>query len=536
MSGRPDVDALESRLDFETLLSDLSSRFLNLAPADVDREIGEGLGRLCELLGIDFAVLWQWSTVRADTFVATHTYPAGDGPRLPAAGSQNEYPWTTAQILAGRTIVLRSLEDLPPEAAVDRESARSAGIRSNLTVPLAVGGKPPVGALALNTLREERDWPQAVVDRLGLIVRVFANALARRPADEALRTNTAHPAVDAELGGIGFYEVDLAGGGMKSDACVRDLCGVPADRVGGLGVLEFWLEHIHLGDRPRVLDERTRFHDGTLERLSIEYRYVHPSRGPLLIQHLAGVAARDENGRALRTFGVLRDVTERAKAEAALRDLSRRLIRAHEEERALLGRELHDDLSQRLALLAIDAGRAELSADPSSPHAKTLRSLREGLISLSEDVHVLAYQLHPSVLEELGLADALRTECERRARSSGLAVAVSIVAATEAVGKEKALCLFRVAQEALGNVVRHAGAHSASLDLRERDGGLLLTVRDDGTGFDPAEKRERQSLGLASMRERVALVALVDGTLLIESAPGKGTSIVAWVPGEAGSQ
>jgi signal transduction histidine kinase len=89
-----------------------------------------------------------------------------------------------------------------------------------------------------------------------------------------------------------------------------------------------------------------------------------------------------------------------------------------------------------------------------------------------------------------------------------------------------------VAQEALNNVIRHAGARAASVALRQRDGGLLLGVRDDGVGFDPGSARKGRSLGLASMRERVRLV---NGTLDIESAPGQGTTIVAWVPREGGS-
>jgi signal transduction histidine kinase len=102
-----------------------------------------------------------------------------------------------------------------------------------------------------------------------------------------------------------------------------------------------------------------------------------------------------------------------------------------------------------------------------------------------------------------------------------------------AVGRDVSLCLFRVAQEALNNVMRHSGARSASVTLRTVDGGSLLAVRDDGVGFDPASPGKRRSLGLASMRERVRLV---NGTLDIESAPDRGTAVIVWVPAEGGSQ
>ena len=229
---------------------------------------------------------------------------------------------------------------------------------------------------------------------------------------------------------------------------------------------------------------------------------------------------------------MLRDVTERKRAEQELHDLSRRLIRAQEEERALLARELHDDVSQRLAVLAIDVGRSELGAADRT-QAATMQAIREGLMRLSEDIHSLAYQLHPSVLEELGLGEALRAECERRGRRSQLELSLDLGPLPGDLTKDAALCLFRVAQEALNNVARHAQASLATVALRQMDGGLLLAVSDDGVGFDAEHPGKGMRLGLASMRERVQLV---NGTLDIETAPGRGATIVAWVPVQRGSE
>jgi signal transduction histidine kinase len=294
------------------------------------------------------------------------------------------------------------------------------------------------------------------------------------------------------------------------------------------------MEHLHPDDRLRMMDSRRELHEGRLDgdRLSIEYRYLHPAHGQRWIQHLAGVAAFDASGRAVRTFGVLRDVTELKRAEAELHDLSQRLIQAHEEERAILARELHDDVTQRLAVLAIDVGRAE-RASPDGAQTDTLRALREELVHLSEDIHSLAYHLHPSVLQELGLAEALRTECERWGRQDRLDLSVDLDPLPAVVGKDQALCLFRVAQEALNNVARHAGVRTARVTLRQMSGGLLLAVGDTGVGFAAETPGRARSLGLASMRERVRLV---NGTLDIESAPGLGTTIVAWVPADGGAR
>jgi PAS domain S-box-containing protein len=648
-----------NRLEFETLISELSSRIIDLPGDKVDGAIEDALRRVCELLRIDLGVLWQWSVAAPDAIMPTHAYPGGRDLQGPEPLRQEQYPWTAQQMRAGRMVVFAALEELPAAAAVDLKYARLSGIKSTLCLPLSVGGASPVGALAFNALRAPRDWPDPVVNRLLLVAEVFASALARKRADDALReseerlamaadaaeaglwgldhaTNVfwvtertrsifgygpdevvdvdrfmavVHPddrdlvqaameratgvpdpviveyrilpaesparwvvsrgrshvaatgepgrlmgvSIDiserrraqeallasearleagVELAGLAFYDVDFRAGTMYSDERLRDLCGIPPKGVDGLEIVGFWMERLHPDDRPHVLEMRRQLHDGTLDRFSIEYRYVHPSHGEQWIHHLAGTAQRDATGHALRTFGVLRDITERKRGEEDLRDLSRRLIGAHEEERALLARELHDDVTQRLAVLAIDVGRAELAA-PDRTQADAMQRVREGLVRLSEDIHSLAYQLHPSVLEELGLVEALRAECERRGRQGLLDLSLDLDPLPAVIGADAALCLFRVAQEALNNVARHAGVRAASVTLRQMDDGLLLAVADRGAGFDPQSRGSGMSLGLASMRERVRLV---HGTLEIESAPGHGTTVLAWVPADGGSR
>jgi PAS domain S-box-containing protein len=360
---------------------------------------------------------------------------------------------------------------------------------------------------------------------------ISVDVTERRSTDEALRRSEARLATGADLAGLAFYEVDFEVRAAYVDDRFRETCGVPPDRQLGLQALDFWLERLHPDDRSRVLDIRRRFHDGSVDEASLEYRFQHPVRGQRWFHHLARVARRDAAGKALVTYGVLRDITDRKRADEELADLSRRLIRAQEEERAMLARELHDDVTQRLAVLAIDAGRAELAAS-SGEQAEAMRALREGLVLVSEDVHSLAYQLHSSVLEELGLVEALRAACERVGRRSPIKVSLDLDSSADRLGKDSALCLFRVAQEALNNVARHARGQVASVALQPMDGGVLLAVRDDGVGFDPASPGTRKTLGLASMRERLRLV---NGTLDIESTPGHGTAIVAWVPAQEGS-
>ncbi len=219
----------------------------------------------------------------------------------------------------------------------------------------------------------------------------------------------------------------------------------------------------------------------------------------------------------------------RLRAQREARSLGGRLITAHEDEGRRLARELHDDITQRLAGVAIEAAALGRLGDPAT-RAAAEQSISGELASLSRDVHALSYRLHPSVIDDLGLDEALRIECERAARRGEAEVAFHAEADAGSVRGDAALCLFRVAQEALRNAVRHARARTIRVDLRPERGGTTVSVIDDGCGFDAAAERERASLGLASMRERVAQHG---GRLEIRSRPGAGTSVTAWLPAEA---
>jgi signal transduction histidine kinase len=212
------------------------------------------------------------------------------------------------------------------------------------------------------------------------------------------------------------------------------------------------------------------------------------------------------------------------RSEQEARELSGRLISAQEDERARLARELHDDTTQRLAMLAIGAGRGERAAV--GEDSVLWREMREELARLSEDVHALSYRLHPSTLADLGLAEALRSECDRFARAEEIVVAKEIDGVPGDVPAATALAVFRVAQEALRNVARHARASHVAVALRRPGGALVLRVRDDGVGFD-VEGRSGRGLGLASMRQRVALLG---GAIEVRSAPGQGTDVRISVP------
>ncbi len=229
--------------------------------------------------------------------------------------------------------------------------------------------------------------------------------------------------------------------------------------------------------------------------------------------------------------GLLFHRSRRRVAEEEARALARRLLTAHEDERRRLARELHDDLSQRLARLSIDAARVERSLSP-SPEKESVRTMRADLARLGDDVHALAYQLHPSVLDDLGLNEALKVECEQFSRRESIQAQLTAFEAPLELPPDVAVCLFRIAQEALRNVARHSRANRVSLAVTTTNGSVRMKVSDDGVGFHPAQLRVR-SLGHAGMRERARLVG---GTLEVESAPGRGATVDVSVPLRQGSR
>lgn len=213
-------------------------------------------------------------------------------------------------------------------------------------------------------------------------------------------------------------------------------------------------------------------------------------------------------------------------AREGLRRLAARLIHAQEEERRRLARDMHDDWTQRLALLGIEVARLEKHLAAPDIALALVRTIQERLVRLSEDVHALSRQLHPSILDDLGLVEALRSECASFSRREGIAVDYRAEAIPENLPRDAVLCVYRVAQEALRNLAKHAAVSRASVSLsaaRE----LVLRVQDRGVGFDPAEAQTHAGLGLSSMQERVLLS---QGKLSVTSAPGQGTMVEARVP------
>jgi two-component system, NarL family, sensor kinase len=407
-AGCPLAPSVQDRLQFETLLAELSAMFVNVPGGEVDAHITSALRRIVEHLGLDRTALGE-VTADGQSWVVTHSYQVPGVPPTTPILPREQWPWYTSQVHKGLVVRLCRLpDDLPPEAVREREYCLKVGLKSNLAIPLRVEGTV-VGGIGFASFRGYRDWPNDLIQRLRLIGEIFANAVARKRADEALQ-------------------------------------------------------------------------------------------------------AREQSLRQTREV---------------LRELAAKLLHAQEEERRRIAREMHDDWTQRLAVLCIDLAKLEKHLGSPESALPFLRTMQSQLVNLSEDVHALSRQLHPAILDDLGLVEALRSECANFCRRERIAVSYRPDAVPTSVPKDVLLCVYRVAQEALRNIAKHAAVKEAGVCLVVTATELVLRVQDEGVGFDPKGRPGHPGLGLSSMEERVRLI---QGKLVFTSALGKGTTVEARIP------
>jgi len=241
----------------------------------------------------------------------------------------------------------------------------------------------------------------------------------------------------------------------------------------------------------------------------------------------ASISRSETAGKKVFTV-IIRDITERLRAEEALSSVSRRLIEAQEEERTRIARELHDDINQRMALLAAHLER--LKQDLPASEVQTSRRIEEACAEISDlgsDIQSLSHRLHSSKLEYLGLEAAASSFCRELSEQKVVEIAFHSRDVPKKLPQEVALCLFRVLQEALQNAVKHSGAQRYEVWLIGAMNEIRLTVQDAGIGFDVEEALKGRGLGITSMKERLKLVA---GRLSIDSQPNAGTTVQATVP------
>jgi PAS domain S-box-containing protein len=393
-------DKINKLLGLRALLIEISSRFVNVPVERLDDEIRNAQRRLCEYLDLDLSSIYLPLPEDQTMMKLAYLFAPPDFPAVADAfKARDYYPWCEQQLVSGKSIAVPSTKNLPPEAAVDQASWQHFGIKSSLMFPLVAGDKI-IGTLSFDSIREECPWPEELISGLKQVAQVFANAIARKQSEEALKT------------------------------------------------------------------------------------------------------------------------------------YAQRITQVQEEERKRIAYELHDNTAQYLSILKMQLGALSQSKSIQDPNIREkLQYLEKDADMAFNDVRRYSHDLRPVILERSGLIAALEQLVEDYNKLGQLQIKMKIGREEPKLPEEVKLGFFRIAQEALNNIRKHAKATQINIILTFREDQLEMSVSDNGIGFDIMEASARASgkgsLGLMSMKERADLIK---ANLKIESKPGYGTTIRVEIP------
>ncbi|WP_447976934.1 PAS domain S-box protein [Candidatus Nitrospira bockiana] len=358
----------------------------------------------------------------------------------------------------------------------------------------------------------------------------------RKHAEAALRESEERLRLAVTATGVGIWDWQVAPNRVVWSPRVADIFGLSPGEFEGR--YEAYVARIHPEDRDRVLHAiDAALHEGA--DYDLEHRILAPDGGVRWVA-CKGAVLRDVGGRPARMLGTVQDVTERRLADEERREamqrlktLSGRLEVIREEERARIARELHDELGVGLTCLKIDlcrlAAKVEHVSEGTSRQdlLNKLHAMTEFVDATIASVQRLVTELRPTVLDDLGLVAALEWQTQDFQRRTGIPCRLQVDEADISVDAERATAIFRICQEALTNVARHAKAGQVRVRLTQEHGVVCLDVTDDGQGIPPDKLADPRSLGLLGMRERADLVG---GEVLVRRSPEGGTTVSLRLP------
>jgi signal transduction histidine kinase len=519
--GNDDQAAAWQRVISASLIADLSASFVGIPVNCIDDAILGGLRQTVEALGVDHGAFYQ-STGRGLT--VAHAFPAQNPEAISYIEQADNLTWL-ADVLRHKGVLKLSQSKPAASKAFKDDFLCSLGLKSVVLAGVIAGGTL-LGALMLGSSHEEAAWTDDLDPTLQILGAVFAEALSRKQYEERLleSDHLSHAMLDTLDSHIVVVDQDAivvaisTGKHFNADSDAPFLCGIST----GANYFDACRAAIKKGleSTATLLGEIDAVIKGSRERFEMECEFQSAS-GPKFFR--VSVTRRMEAGGGAVISHI--ETTERRRTQTKLRELSGKTITSLEDERRRIARELHDEVSQRLALMGIEIEQI-MQALPENDVRRRLKDLWGHNQETSLEVRRLSHNLHSSKLEYLGLVAAVKSLCNDLSNHHGLRIRFKHVDVPPSIPKDVALCIYRVVQESLRNVIKHSGASEAQVALSGGQREINLCISDEGSGFDIDDIKAKAGIGLIGIRERLQLVG---GEVSIESQPSRGTRIAARV-------
>lgn len=507
-------------------ISEFGERLAVSPLENTDTTIVEGLNSIAELVDADRIC---WYEVDEDSAALLHKYTASaqDAPHSPRFVPPEKMPFLAERLARHEVIVLQDLKGLPPEGHGDRQFLEELGVKSLLLIPSSYSPRRR-GVLGLSSYSTQRTWAEECVHQLAIAANIIGATLERKYAQTARQESEERFRYLFAQASIGVALETMEGRILEVNPAFCSMLGYSPEELMSLSCSR--ISHPDDEEIEKVLFEELR--QGLRPSYRIEKRFFRKDSSEMWGHVSVSLLSRNHDSPPL-VIGMVIDVSAQKRAEACLhqRDqelqrLTGHLIEAQEEERRRISRELHDDIGQRIALLAceIDYQRLSKSSPRTQREAAVLPKLRKELNAIATDIHELCHELHSASLQCCGLKVALKDLCWKYSQNHHLEIDLHTDEFDLKLPPDVALCLFRVTQEALANVLKHGRTKKVVVKVLQNSEKVRLTVRDFGVGFDPS--MQSGGIGLMSMRERLRLSG---GALSVTSAPNQGTEIAAEV-------
>jgi PAS domain S-box-containing protein len=516
------AESLAKRHSLGKIASEFSAEVTSSAPGHIDEIIKAKMRKVLAVTGVSRVCWYEWSK-SGEFLERLYSVTRTGVPPSPPTVSVAEIPYTIDRLTQGEPLILR-LKDSPWPGERDKKFLRDKCIDSAVLIPSNCGSEAK-GILGLAPVLQSNWWTRDLLEQLAVLSNLIATAVERRIARHRLLESEQRFRYVFEEAPIGIALEGSDGGILYANPTLCSMLGYSPDELRGLRCAELTEPE----DKKKEAVLFRQLMDESVDHYAMEKRFIRKD-GSRAWGRVHVSLLKNVTGSPPLVIGMVEDVTERKKAaqelevaQEELQRLTHRLIEVQDNERRLISRELHDDIGQRLALFGVDLDvlRRSLAKLGREREERQTASLLAQTQDLTSDVQQLSHKLHSSKLQHLGLRATLIELCNSISKVHRVTKSI----ANERFPEEVELCFYRVAQEALNNVMKHSKADRVSVSLSSQRGVARLEIKDTGVGFDSA--RSSNGIGLASMRERLRMIG---GKVSVISAPGRGTEVKAEVP------